>query len=167
VVGGRLFQGYLGTPGTLNGTENGTDWPTGDLGHIDADGYLFLTGRKKTAYATAFGRNVSPEWVESALTGHPYIAQAAVFGEAAPFNAAVLVPRPGIAPYELSRAVATVNDTLPDYARIGGWVLADHPFMPANGLSNGAGCIRRGAIQSLYQTRIEQLYATEEIHAVP
>jgi long-subunit acyl-CoA synthetase (AMP-forming) len=163
VVGGRLFQGYLGTPDTLNGT----DWPTGDLGHIDADGYLFLTGRKKTAYATAFGRNVSPEWVESALTGHPYIAQAAVFGEAAPFNVAVLVPRPGIAPYELSRAVATVNDTMPDYARIGAWVIADHPFMPANGLSNGAGCIRRGAIQSLYQTRIEQLYATEEIHAVP
>lgn len=161
VVGGCLFLGYLGASETIDCS----NWHTGDRGYLDEDGYLFLTGRKKTAYATAFGRNVSPEWVEGALTGHPYITQAAVFGEGRPFNAAVLTPRHGVAPFELNQAVAMVNDNLPDYARIGGWVVADQPFTTANGLTNGAGCVQRQAIQSLYRQHIEQLYSTEEIHA--
>ncbi len=164
VVSGRLFLGYLGAPPAVNRA----DWHTGDLGHLDGDGYLFLTGRKKTAYSTAFGRNVAPEWVEGTLTGHPSIAQAAVFGEGRSFNVAVLVSRPGIAPYELNRAVAESNNTLPDYARIGSWIVADQPFTTANGMANSAGCIQRQAIQAFYQNRIQQLYlhSTEETHAV-
>lgn len=162
VISGRLFLGYLGAPQAIDCT----DWPSGDLGYLDQDGYLFLTGRKKTAYATAFGRNVAPEWVEGALTGHPYIAQAAVFGEGRPFNVAILTPRPGIAPFELNQAVATINKPLPDYARIGGWIVADQPFTSANGMANGAGCIQRRTIHSTYRIRIEQLYSTEETHAV-
>jgi long-subunit acyl-CoA synthetase (AMP-forming) len=162
MVNGPLFLGYLGAFNRVAKTE----WSTGDLGYLDPDGYLFLTGRKKTAYATAFGRNVSPEWVESALTGHPYIVQAAVFGESQALNIAVLVSRSDIAPQVMNQAVAVVNQILPDYARIGGWIAADHPFSPANGLANGAGCIQRQAIHDQYRDRIEQLYGTEEIHAV-
>jgi long-chain acyl-CoA synthetase len=161
VVHGGLFLGYLGDAGRHRETE----WRTGDLGYLDPDGYLFLTGRKKTAYCTAFGRNVAPEWVEGALTGHPYIAQAAAYGEGRPFNVAVLVPRPNVAPHELNQAVATVNGQLPDYARIGGWIVADAAFAPGNGQTGPSGCIRRDAIHAHYRDRIEQLYSTEEQHA--
>ncbi len=71
----------------------GAFWPTGDTGYLDAQGFLHLTGRKKNIFITSFGRNVSPEWVERELTLHPAIAQAAVFGEARPWNVAVIVPR--------------------------------------------------------------------------
>ena len=161
VVQGRLFLGYLGDAGPAGETA----WHTGDLGYLDPDGYLFLTGRKKTVYCTAFGRNVAPEWLEGALAGHPYIAQAAAYGEGRPFNVAILVPRPGIAPHELNQAVATVNGQLPDYARIGGWIAADQPFTPGNGQAGRTGCIRREAIHGHYRARIEQLYSTEENHA--
>jgi long-chain acyl-CoA synthetase len=162
VLGGPLFLGYLGLPHAVTGS----DWHTGDLGYLDEDGYLFLTGRKKTVYATAFGRNVAPEWVEGVLTGHPYIAQAAVFGEGRPFNVAILVSRLGVAPYQLNRAVETVNSQLPDYARIGGWIMADQPFSAVNGMASGAGTIQRRAVDRTYRERIEQLYSTEDIHAV-
>lgn len=160
IVEGSLFDGYLGQEAAGPDME----WATGDLGHLDADGYLFLTGRKKTAYATAYGRNVAPEWVEGMLAGHPAIAQAAVFGEARPFNVAILVGHGGIPAHEIQGAVEAINQRLPDYARIGGWIMADEPFSPANGLANAVGCIRREAIADIYLQNIGRIY--EESHAL-
>lgn len=157
MVGGRVCLGYLG--GAPAGVEA---WATGDLGYLDADGFLHLTGRRKTAYATAFGRNVAPEWVESELTGQAGIAQAAVFGDGRPFNVAVLVPRS--APEAMAAAVAAVNRRLPDYARIGRWLVADAPFTVGNGLVNGAGALVRSAVAAQYQKRIDQLFEKEEMH---
>jgi len=94
LVAGATLLGYTGDaplqPGECSSTKF---WPTGDIGHLDGQGFLYLTGRKKNIFITSFGRNVSPEWVESELTLHPAIAQAAVFGEARPWNVAVIVLR--------------------------------------------------------------------------
>jgi long-subunit acyl-CoA synthetase (AMP-forming) len=112
---------------------------------------VHLEGRRKAMYITAWGRNVSPEWVESELTQHPRIAQALAFGEGRAQAAALLVPRdPAIAPAELERAVAEVNAGLPDYARIGAVLRADEPFSAANGLLTGNGRPRRAAILARY-----------------
>ncbi|MDP1634727.1 MAG: AMP-binding protein [Gallionellaceae bacterium] len=89
LVAGATLLGYTGDAPL----QPGAFWPTGDIGHLDAQGFLHLTGRKKNIFITSFGRNVSPEWVERELTLHPAIAQAAVFGEARPWNVAVIVPR--------------------------------------------------------------------------
>ncbi len=161
VVSGRLFLGYLGGEPLVDDA-----WPTGDLGYLDQNGYLHLTGRRKTAYATAYGRNVSPEWVEGELMGHTLIAQAAVFGEARPFNVAVLVPRGSVSPEQMSAAVGAVNTRLPDYARIGACIVADEPFTPLNGMAKAGGALDRKAIAQRYRTHIEPLYASEESHAV-
>lgn len=162
LVSGNLFLGYLGNTARASNEP----WRTGDLGHLDEDGFLFLTGRKKTAYATAYGRNVSPEWVESELCSHPLVAQAALFGEGQPINVAVLVPVPSATMQALQTVLDQINHHLPDYAQIGGWVIADQPFSHSNGLANGAGCIRRQAIWRQYQARIEQLYFTEQSHVL-
>jgi long-subunit acyl-CoA synthetase (AMP-forming) len=161
VVHSSGFLGYLGAAPRRQNT-----WPTGDLGYLDADGFLHLTGRRKTAYATAFGRNVAPEWVESELTAHPLIAQAAVFGEALPFNVAVLVPRGPVSAAEVATALRGVNACLPDYAQVRRWVIAGEPFTSGNGLTNGAGGVRREAVGAHFRARIEQLYEGADIDVV-
>lgn len=153
------FLGYLGTA-----TQPAGLWPTGDLGHLDADGFLHLRGRRKSAFATAFGRNLAREWVEGELTSHPDITQAAVFGEGRPFNTAVLVPGPSASPADCERAVQEINARLPDYAQVGAWVLASGPFPPANGLAGPAGTPRREAVHRHYRKEIDQLYAGDTQH---
>lgn len=150
-VAGSVCAGYLhGDAVSADGW-----WPTGDIGYQDADGFLYVTGRKKHMFITAFGRNIAPEWVERELTLEPAIAQAVIYGEARPFNVAVLVARgPGVA-----AAVAAANARLPDYARVAAWIVADEPFSVANGLWTGTGRPRRAAILERYGARLTALYA--------
>jgi len=153
LVKGGLFSGYLGDLPLA--TEY---WPTGDIGHLDEDGFLFLSGRKKHIFITAFGRNVSPEWVEKELGMEPAIAQCCVFGEARPFNVAVIVGREHADAQMIQQAIDHANTQLPDYASVSAWVLADEAFNIANGLWTGTGRARREFIFKHYQTQIEKLY---------
>jgi long-subunit acyl-CoA synthetase (AMP-forming) len=156
LVAGATLLGYTGDAPL----QPGKFWPTGDIGHLDERGFLHLTGRKKNIFITSFGRNVSPEWVERELTLHPAIAQAAVFGEARPWNVAVIVPR-GATPEALAavnQAIEEANRVLPDYARIKYWLPAQSPFLPQNGQLTANGRLKRAAIWQLYQASIEQLY---------
>lgn len=159
MVAGQLFSGYLGSA-----TTSPAEWPTGDLGHLDAEGYLYVTGRKKTAFATAFGRNVSPEWVEGELTAGPAVMQAAVFGEGQARNVAVLVPHPAAHPGQIAAAVAAANTRLPDYARVAAWHLADAPFSQSNRLARSNGLPDREAIAHHFANALEQLHASETSH---
>jgi len=153
-VRGHGLLGYLGESGPRPG-----EWlTTGDLGHLDPAGYLHLTGRKKSCFITAFGRNVAPEWVERELVLQPEIAQAALFGEARPWNAAVIVPAPGATETEVATAVATANRDLPDYARVGRWLVAETPFALANGQLTASGGVRRAVVWAQYGARINRHY---------
>ncbi|MBI5437240.1 MAG: thermostable hemolysin [Nitrosomonadales bacterium] len=156
LVAGATLLGYTGAAPL----QPGEFWPTGDIGQLDEQGFLHLTGRKKNIFITSFGRNVSPEWVERELTLHPAIAQAAVFGEARPWNVAVIVLR-GNTPEALDAvnlAIAEANNVLPDYAQVKYWLPAQAPFLPQNGQLTANGRLKREAIWSLYQAAIEQLY---------
>ncbi|WP_439849768.1 AMP-binding protein [Pseudomonas syringae] len=142
LVSGSPMLGYLGETAPAD-----TWWPTGDLGEFDAEGYLYLKGRKKHQFVTSFGRNVNPEWVEAELTQSGRIAQAFVYGEALPFNHALLWPsRPEISDLQLAEAVAKANQRLPDYARVQSWTRLSEPFSTTNGLSTANGRPRRDAI---------------------
>lgn len=161
VIGGELFVdgmrflGYLGEDGTPPGRI-----ATGDLGHIDADGYVHITGRRRNVFITSFGRNVSPEWVESELLQHPAFAQAIVHGEARPFNVAIVWPRRAdLDDAALLEALAEVNRGLPDYAQVREIVRAEAPFSSADGLLTGNGRPRRDAILARYRTAIDARYA--------
>lgn len=142
LIAGSLFSGYLGDPAPVP-----TWWPTGDLGHIDADGFVHLQGRKKNLLITGFGRNVSPEWVETALRCQPAVGQAVVFGDAQPALSAVLWSvRPDADDTALQAAVDAANATLPDYARIARWVRGRAAFDTASGLATANGRPQRPAI---------------------
>lgn len=132
---GSLFSGYVG-----ESTAVPAWWPSGDLGELDAQGILHIRGRKKHVLITSFGRNVSPEWVETALRSQDAIAQAVVFGEAMPSLCAVLWPSHGaVDAAALEAAVTAANATLPDYARIGRWCMAQGVFGPESGLATANG----------------------------
>ena len=150
VIGPTPFLGYVGGPaqeGPLH---------TGDLGALDADGFLTISGRKSNVLITAFGRNVAPEWVESELLAQPEIGQAVVFGEGAPELCAIIVPSRGDLPPEaLKAAVARANAQLPTYAQVARWQGA-RPFDAARGELTGNGRPRRGVLRETHQAFIEQ-----------
>jgi len=142
LIAGSLFSGYLGDAAAV-----GDWWPSGDLGHVDADGFLHVSGRKKNLLITAFGRNVSPEWVETALRGHPALLQAVVFGDGEPALSAVLWPtRPEADDAALQAAVDAANAALPDYARIARWTRGGAAFDARTGLATANGRPQRSTI---------------------
>jgi long-subunit acyl-CoA synthetase (AMP-forming) len=137
MIDGPLFLGTVGAPrapGPLH---------TGDIGRFDERGRLWIEGRKSNLIVTSFGRNVSPEWIESLLLEQPAVAQALVHGDGAAQLSALLVARGD--PAGLAVAVAAVNAQLPDYAHIGAW-RQTQPFTVANGQLTGNGRLRRAHI---------------------
>jgi len=157
-VSGALMLGYLG--GAEAALPPGAWWPTGDLGEIDDQGFVHVRGRKKNVLITAYGRNVSPEWVETRLRAQPGIAQAVVFGDGQPALGAVLWPMAAdLDDTPLRRAVEAVNATLPDYAQLRHWTRACAPLNDTSGLATANGRPRRDAILAAHP----HLFPTEEL----
>ncbi|MFZ2174239.1 MAG: long-chain fatty acid--CoA ligase [Rhodococcus sp. (in: high G+C Gram-positive bacteria)] len=85
-----VFNGYWrNEKATAEAIENGW-FHTGDLGSVDSDGYITITGRKKEIIVTAGGKNVSPAQLEDHLRAHPLISQAIVVGDQKPFIGALI-----------------------------------------------------------------------------
>jgi len=90
--GPNIMKGYWkNSEATAEALKDGWLY-TGDLGHIDADGYLTITGRKKELLILSNGKKVVPTFIEGLLLGEPCIDQAAVCGEGRNFLAALIVP---------------------------------------------------------------------------
>lgn len=162
LVNGACLLSYVGD---MDNAQTRHYLPTGDIGHFDEAGYLYITARKKNQFITSFGRNVAPEWVERELTLSPFIAQAAVFGEARPWNVAVILPADNATPAEIDSSIAEINKTLPDYARVSKWIAADAPFTPHNHQLTANGRLRRDVIWQHYQHRVNEKYK-EQSYAV-
>jgi len=93
IRGPGVFGGYWKMPEATREvfTDDGF-FKTGDIGHIDEDGYLYITDRKKELIVTAAGKNIAPAPIETMLMTDPYIEQACVVGEGRKFIAALIVP---------------------------------------------------------------------------
>lgn len=95
IKGPVIAQGYWHNP--VATAESMTDdgyFKSGDLGTIDADGYLYIVGRKKEMIVTSGGKNVAPEVLEDRLRAHPLISQCMVVGDNKPFIAALITLDP-------------------------------------------------------------------------
>jgi long-chain acyl-CoA synthetase len=91
VRGPNVFCGYHDNPDATAATIDADGWlHTGDVGTIDADGYVTITGRKKEIIITAGGKNLSPEKIENALKTSPYVKEAISIGDRRKFVAALV-----------------------------------------------------------------------------
>ena len=85
------MAGYWGNPTATAETIDPNGWlHTGDIGELDSEGYLSITGRKKDLIVTAGGKNVAPAVLEDRARAHPLISQIMVVGDARPFVAALV-----------------------------------------------------------------------------
>lgn len=92
--GGVVFSGYWRNEQATRDAFTDGWFHTGDLGDIDADGFLTIIGRKKEIIVTAGGKNVAPAVLEDRLRAHPLISQAMAVGDAQPFIAALITIDP-------------------------------------------------------------------------
>jgi long-chain acyl-CoA synthetase len=89
--GGHVFQGYWkNETATKESIDEDGFLRTGDIGELDADGYLSITGRKKELIVTAGGKNVAPAVLEDRLRSNPLVSQCMVVGDAKPFVACLI-----------------------------------------------------------------------------
>jgi long-subunit acyl-CoA synthetase (AMP-forming) len=108
VDGPSITDGYLG-----QGPAN-RPWRTGDLGEIDRDGFVTVHGRKDSLIITSFGRNISPEWIETMLLGDPRIALCTVAGHGEPYLTVLLIPSARGAAWFATASRADILDLLSD-----------------------------------------------------
>lgn len=132
---------------------------TGDVGDIDTQGFLHITGRKKNIIINSMGRNISPEWPESELLAQPPIAQAVVLGDARAELVALIVPgAASVDSGQIDTAVTRVNTQLPEYAQIKHWQMV-MPFSTENQQLTGTGRPRRDVIAKAYRDQINTMYS--------
>ncbi|MCC7046433.1 MAG: AMP-binding protein [Alphaproteobacteria bacterium] len=123
VVGGpTVMDGYL------RGAAAEGRWPTGDIGAIDADGYLTVLGRKDAVIRTALGRNIHPEWIENLLCADPRVQRCVIAGDGCAWPVAIVELSPAGRAWRgqawrdqaggsTAALVAELAAAAPDYAR--------------------------------------------------
>jgi long-chain acyl-CoA synthetase len=183
-----LVRGPNVTPGYYHHNESNREaftdgwFRTGDLGSLDADGYLSITGRKKNLFKTSSGKYVSPEKIENLFQGHPNVAQILVIGAARRFVTALIVPNfvrleshalaSGInfQSREELVAVPAVRDFMREqidqatawlapHERIRQFALLPRDFSIASGELTPSFKIKRWVVEKRYRDTIEALYS--------
>jgi long-subunit acyl-CoA synthetase (AMP-forming) len=162
IVSGNSFLGYLGEPDSWYPKSVNT----GDMASIKGD-YIFINGRSKNLIINSFGRNISPEWVESKLSVTGLFMQNMVVGDAKPYLCGLLVPAAtNITNQNIEDAIVSVNRDLPDYAKVMTYVVLPSAFTLANGFLTENGKLRRSVIEHYYADQINQLYTHQASIAV-
>ena len=188
--GPNIMQGYYNQPEataeTLSRDENGNRWlHTGDIGHLDADGFLYITDRKKDLIKTSGGKYIAPQPIENALKQSRFINQAVVIGEHRKFPSALLVPHfdalksyaqlEGIGYQDLNdllrhpqiialleRQIDKLTPDLGHFEKLKGVVLLDHELTIESGDLTPTLKIKRRVVMEKYQEQIDAMYAEKE-----
>ncbi|MFD4722885.1 AMP-dependent synthetase/ligase [Streptomyces sp. NPDC058423] len=179
--GPQLFSGYLNDPKATDAVLKDGWLATGDLGALDEDGYLTITGRKKEILVTSGGKSVSPIGLEERVRAHPLVAQCIVVGNDRPYIAALVTVdhesvehwlamrnRPPMKPgdlvrdpdleMEIRRAVVAANTLVSQAESIRTFRILAHPFSEEHGLLTPSLKLKRKAIETAYATEVDALY---------
>ncbi|MGO4755835.1 long-chain fatty acid--CoA ligase, partial [Streptomyces sp. 2MCAF27] len=179
--GDQVFEGYLSDPKATDAVLRDGWLATGDLGTLDDDGYLTITGRKKEILVTSSGKSVSPVVLEERIRAHPLVAQCIVVGNDRPYVAALITldadavahwlamrGRPELPAQELvrepeleleiRRAVVAANTLVSQAESIRTFRILAAQFSEEHGLLTPSLKLKRKAIEQAYAVEIEALY---------
>jgi len=182
LAGPHVFKGYYNNPAVTEETLEADGWlHTGDLGEIDEDGFLRITGRKKDLIITSSGKNVTPVNIESDLRDSRYITEAVVYGDNRNYLVALLTLDPdesvklaerlGIATdpatiatdpavhAELQEEVDRVNRKFARIEQIKRFAVLEHEFTQAGGELTPTLKVKRAIVYDKYAEVFERLYA--------
>ena len=181
IKGIGLFRGYHNNPAaTAEALDDG--WlRSGDLGSLDSEGFLWITGRKKELIVTAGGKNVAPAILEDRLRGHPLVSQVLVVGDGRPCIGALVTLDAEMLPLwlashgledmdpveaaqdpriraALERAVARANEAVSRAESIRTFTVLPGDFTVANGLLTPSLKVRRAQARERFAEEIDALY---------
>ncbi len=161
-----VFVGYHGDPAATAAVVDAEGWlHTGDIGSLDADGFLTITDRKKDIIVTSGGKNVSPQNIENALRSTPAIAQALVIGDRRPYLTALVVPAQATAGTReelealVEQGVADVNRGLGRIEQIKRFAVLERDFSADLGEVTPTLKLRRHVCEEHFRDVIASLYA--------
>jgi long-chain acyl-CoA synthetase len=166
VRGPGNFREYFHDPEATAAAFDDGWFRTGDIGEIDADGYVKITDRKKEILVTAGGKNVPPVNLEKRLERASVVSQAVVIGDGRPYLVALLVPEPdavaGLSADEaraaFDRAVADANQDLAKFEQIKRYEVLPVAFSIEGGELTPTLKLKRRVIAQKYADAIERLY---------
>ncbi|MEU5315734.1 long-chain fatty acid--CoA ligase [Streptomyces sp. NPDC021056] len=182
IKGGIVFGSYWNNPAATDAVLTDDWFATGDLGSLDEDGYLTITGRKKDIIVTSGGKNVSPAVLEDRLRSRPPVGQCLVVGDNRPFVAALITLEPEAITHWLSvrkmpadtplselvrdprlradvqKAVDYANEAVSRAESIRAFTLVEGEFTEDNGMLTPSLKVKRHAVLSAYAQDIEAIY---------
>ena len=185
IKGPTLFSGYLNDPATTADVLRDGWLHTGDLGHVDEEGYIFITGRKKELIVSSTGKKVYPSRVEALFKMEPLISQVLLIGDRLPFLTALftinvaaaetlkgmeqwkgkppadIVQAPPVLS-EIQRAVARVNRQLAPFEQVRKHRILCRDFTIENGELTATMKVRRARAIENFREHIDELYAGRE-----
>ncbi|MGI5150198.1 AMP-dependent synthetase/ligase [Plantactinospora sp. CA-294935] len=176
-----VFAGYWNNPDATRDTFSDGWLRTGDLGSIDDDHYLSITGRKKEILVTAAGKNLAPEPVEEQIRQHPLVSQCMLLGDDRPYVAALVTIDPQAWPRwrathgrpdksvadlrddpklrrEIQAAVDRANETVSRAEQVKTFRILPREFTEADGELTPTLKIKRDVVEDRYAADVEALY---------
>ncbi|GGX46746.1 AMP-dependent synthetase/ligase [Streptomyces chartreusis] len=184
IKGGIVFGSYWNNPDATDAVLRDDWFATGDLGALDEDGYLTITGRKKDILVTSGGKNVSPAVLEDRLRSRSPVGQCLVVGDNRPFVGALITLDPEALTHwlavrkmpadtppaevirdprmraDVQRAVDYANEAVSRAESIRAFVLVEGEFNEENGMLTPSLKVKRHAATKAYADEIETLYGS-------
>jgi long-chain acyl-CoA synthetase len=180
--GPNIAKGYYKRPEDTAAVFREDGWfATGDIGELDADGFLRITDRKKDLIVTAGGKNIAPQNIENLLKTDPYISQSMVYGDRRPYLTAIITldveetqryaRAQGLAVQEpealathpqiqhlIAQRLEGLNQHLASYETIKKFVIAPQDFTQENGELTPTLKVKRRVVTQKYQEALDGLY---------
>jgi long-chain acyl-CoA synthetase len=190
VRGPSVFLGYWNRPEETRAALQDGWFSTGDIGHIDGDGYLSVTDRKKDLIKTSGGKFIAPQPIESALKLNPYVGVAAILGDRRKFPAVLISPNfPALEDWARANGIAfssraelvanskvqalyadaveTINHNLARFEKLKRVMVVADEFSPDSGIMTPTLKLRRRVVEERYRRQIDELYAQAEAAVAP
>jgi long-chain acyl-CoA synthetase len=184
VRGPSIFKGYWNMPEETAAAFEEDWFKTGDIGHLDEDGYLSITDRKKDLIKTSGGKFIAPQPIENSLKANLYVGEAAVVGDKRRFPAVLIVPNfPMLEEWATSRGISSasrrelvksaqvrslyegiveeLNENLAQFEKLKKVMVLPEELSIADGTMTPSMKLRRRHLEQRYHRQIEALYAEE------